>query len=56
MPSTNGEAGWRKANYRHKKTTFRWFNDTAYCFDYSDVSQWYPERDLNPHSANAEGF
>ena len=23
---------------------------------YSDFSQWYPERDLNPHSANAEGF
>ena len=22
-------------NFRHKKTTFRWFHDTAYCFDYS---------------------
>ena len=25
-------------NYRHKKTTFRWFHDTAYCFDYSAFS------------------
>ncbi len=41
---------------RHKKTTFRWFYDTAYCFDYSVFFPWYPERDLNPHSANAEGF
>ncbi len=39
-----------------QKTTRRWFHDTAYCFDYSALSQWYPERDLNPHSANAEGF
>ncbi|TGW61639.1 hypothetical protein E5P13_14890 [Escherichia coli] len=25
-------------NFRHKKTTRRWFHDTANCFDYSDVS------------------
>ena len=45
-----------KESFKHKKTTRRWFHDTAYCFDYSALSQWYPERDLNPHSANAEGF
>ena len=28
----------RKADFRHKKTTFRWFHDTAYCFDYSSFS------------------
>ncbi|EDP8563570.1 hypothetical protein GRZ40_002654 [Salmonella bongori] len=25
-------------NARHKKTTRRWFHDTAYCFDYSCLS------------------
>ncbi|TKU53325.1 hypothetical protein FDX11_00245 [Citrobacter sp. wls714] len=25
-------------NFRHKKTTRRWFHDTAYCFDYSLLS------------------
>ncbi|GEM_PF-3544403 len=28
----------RTVNCRHKKTTFRWFHDTAYCFDYSLLS------------------
>ena len=27
-----------KANYKNKKTTRRWFHDTAYCFDYSLLS------------------
>lgn len=51
-----GDGDVRKANFRNEKTTRRWFHDTAYCFDYSTLSQWYPEWDLNPHSANAEGF
>jgi len=55
MAVPNGES-LAKPDFRHKKTTFRWFYDTAYCFDYSAFSPWYPERDLNPHSANAEGF
>jgi hypothetical protein len=55
MAVPNGET-LMKPDFRHKKTTFRWFHDTAYCFDYSPFSPWYPERDLNPHSANAEGF
>ena len=37
-------------NFRHKKTTRRWFHDTAYCFDYSAFFPWYPERDLNSYS------
>ncbi|MBE0055462.1 hypothetical protein FOT54_17820 [Citrobacter freundii] len=35
-PVSTGYA--QDVNFRHKKTTFRWFHDTAYCFDYSCVS------------------
>ncbi|ECI6490311.1 hypothetical protein EIL18_10400 [Salmonella enterica subsp. enterica] len=28
----------QEGNCRHKKTTRRWFRDTAYCFDYSILS------------------
>ena len=38
------------SNCRHKKTTRRWFYDTAYWFDYSDVSQGVEVRlKLSPH-------
>lgn len=29
---------------------------TLLIIDFILVFPWYPERDLNPHSANAEGF
>ena len=28
----------RKGDFKNKKTTRRWFHDTAYCFDYSAFS------------------
>lgn len=40
---------------RHKKTTRRWFRDTAYCFDCSILSHGTGVG-FAPHSTNAEQF
>ena len=37
MPSFYGET-MVNMEYKNKKTTRRWFHDTAYCFDYSFLS------------------
>lgn len=62
MPLLQGvqdETEWRntaKAKNRHKKTALKGGFTTLLIIDFILVFPWYPERDLNPHSANAEGF
>ncbi|WP_219619868.1 hypothetical protein, partial [Klebsiella quasipneumoniae] len=37
-----------KAGFKNKKTTRRWFHDTAYCFDYSAFIPMVPGVGLEP--------
>ncbi|EBR9318781.1 hypothetical protein D5N88_15655 [Salmonella enterica subsp. enterica serovar Panama] len=46
----------RKTVFWHKKTACEGGLTTLLFIDFIAFSVWYPERDLNPHSANAEGF
>lgn len=55
MAKLNGET-MAKTRDKNKKTTFRWFFTTLLIIDFILLFPWYPEWDLNPHSANAEGF
>ena len=43
-------------NCRHKKTTRRWFHDTAYCFDYSAFIPMVPGAGLEPAQRERRGI
>ena len=41
---------------RHKKTTFRWFHDTAYCFDFILIFPMVPGAGLEPAQRERRGI
>ena len=59
IPSFSGEAEWRNNGNGEKqiiKNHLSVVYTTLLIIDFILVFPWYPEWDLNPHSANAEGF
>ncbi|KAA1963506.1 hypothetical protein EA218_16410 [Escherichia coli] len=43
-------------NFRYKKTTRRWFHDTAYCFDFILIFPMVPGAGLEPAQRERRGI